>query len=138
MYDSVQSIDTTVYPYIITTKSGSLLSASAVIVAIGLTSKTLNLSGEASLLGRSVFTSAASINGPHKDAAIVGTDSFAVAEALALSKMVSQVTLICSAPQLACPPSLVSQLSQVTNIRVECNVTVSAYLTDEFDGGLLL
>ncbi|MGP1914553.1 MAG: NAD(P)/FAD-dependent oxidoreductase, partial [Candidatus Hodgkinia cicadicola] len=138
MFDSVQSIDTSVYPYIISTKQGGLLSASAIIVATGLTPKTLNLPGEADLLGRSVFTSAASINGPHKDAAIVGNDSYAVAEALALSKMVSQVTLVCNAPQLSAPPSLVAQLSQTTNVRVECNAEVFEYITEDSDGGPLL
>ncbi|MGP1916474.1 MAG: NAD(P)/FAD-dependent oxidoreductase, partial [Candidatus Hodgkinia cicadicola] len=138
MFDSVQSIDINVYPYIISTKQGGLLSASAIIVATGLTPKTLNLPGEADLLGRSVFTSAASINGPHKDAAIVGNDSYAIAEALTLSKMVSKVTLICNAPQLSAPPSLISQLSQTTNIRVECNAEVFEYITEDFDGGPLL
>ncbi|MGP1926419.1 MAG: FAD-dependent oxidoreductase, partial [Candidatus Hodgkinia cicadicola] len=138
MYDSVQSIDTTCYPYSITTKKGGLLFASAIIVATGLSPKTLNLKDEVSLLGRSVFTSAASINGPHKDAAIVGNDAYAVAEALTLSKMVSQVTLVCNAPQLSGPPVLISQLSQTTNIHVECNAQVIAYITEESDGGPLL
>ncbi|MGP1919125.1 MAG: FAD-dependent oxidoreductase, partial [Candidatus Hodgkinia cicadicola] len=138
MYDSVVSIDTTTQPYNISTKSGGLLSASAIIIATGLSPKTLNLPGEASLLGRSVFTSAASINGPHKDAALVGSDSSAVEAALALSKIVSQVTLVCAASQLSCPPSLASQLSQTTNIHVECGTEVAAYVVDESDGGPLL
>ncbi len=138
MYDSVQSIDITSQPYTITTKLGVPIIASAVIVATGLTPKTLNLSGEASLLGRSVFTSAASINGPHKDAAVVGNDSLAINEALALSAMVSQVTLVCTAPQLCCPPHVANKLLQTPNIHVECNVTVFAYITDESDGGPLL
>ncbi|MGP1918380.1 MAG: FAD-dependent oxidoreductase [Candidatus Hodgkinia cicadicola] len=137
MHDSVQSIDITTQPYTISTKLGGLLSASAIIVATGLTPKTLNLKGEASLLGRSVFTSAATINGPHKDAAIVGNDCAAINEALALSTMVSQVTLVCGAPQLSSPPSLVAKLSQTANIRVEYNAEVSSYATDESDGGPL-
>ncbi|MFP3019068.1 MAG: FAD-dependent oxidoreductase [Candidatus Hodgkinia cicadicola] len=138
MFDSVVSIDTTTQPYTISTKRSGLLSASAIIIATGLTPKTLNLKDEVSLLGRSVFSSAASINGPHKDAAVVGNDSAAINEALALSTMVSQVTLVCGASQLSCPPSLVSKLSQTTNIRVECNAEVSSYATNESDGGLLL
>ncbi|MGP1912189.1 MAG: NAD(P)/FAD-dependent oxidoreductase, partial [Candidatus Hodgkinia cicadicola] len=43
MYDSVVSIDTTTQPYNISTKSGGLLSASAIIIATGLSPKTLNL-----------------------------------------------------------------------------------------------
>ncbi|MGP1918594.1 MAG: FAD-dependent oxidoreductase, partial [Candidatus Hodgkinia cicadicola] len=138
MFDSVQSIDTTSYPYTITTKQGGLLSASAIIIATGLTPKTLNLKDEVSLLGRSVFTSAATINGPHKHAAVVGDNCAAVNEALVLSTMVSQVTLICGALQFSCPPSLVTKLSQTSNIRVEFNASVSSYATDESDGGLLL
>ncbi|MGP1918363.1 MAG: FAD-dependent oxidoreductase [Candidatus Hodgkinia cicadicola] len=138
MHDSVQSININVHPYAISTKLGGLITASAIIIATGLTPKTLNLKDEVSLLGRSVFMSAATINGPHKDAAIVGSDSSAISEALALSKMVSKVTLIYTASQLSCPPALSSQLSQATNIRVECNVKVLAYVTDESDGGPLL
>ncbi|MGP1916348.1 MAG: NAD(P)/FAD-dependent oxidoreductase [Candidatus Hodgkinia cicadicola] len=138
MFDSVQSIDTTSYPYTISTKLGGLLSASAIIVATGLTPKTLNLKDEVSLLGRSIFTSAATINGPHKDAAVVGDNCAAANEALTLSTMVSQVTLVCGASQLICPPSLVTKLSQTANIRVEYNALVSSYSTDESDGGLLL
>ncbi|MGP1917751.1 MAG: FAD-dependent oxidoreductase, partial [Candidatus Hodgkinia cicadicola] len=138
MHDSVVSIDTTTQPYNISTKSGGLLSASAIIIATGLSPKTLNLPGEASLLGRSLFLSAASINGPHKDAALVGNDCAAITEALALSTMVSQLTLVCGAPQLSCPPSVALKLSQTPNIRVECNAEVSSYATDESDGGPLL
>ncbi|MGP1926404.1 MAG: NAD(P)/FAD-dependent oxidoreductase, partial [Candidatus Hodgkinia cicadicola] len=135
MYDSVQSIDTTTQPFTITTKQGGLLFASAIIVATGLSAKTLNLKDEVSLLGRSVFTSAATISGPHKDAAVVGNDCAAINEALELSTMVSQVTLVCGAPQLTCPPSLATKLSQTANIRVEYNATVSSYATSESDGG---
>ncbi|MFP3019036.1 MAG: NAD(P)/FAD-dependent oxidoreductase [Candidatus Hodgkinia cicadicola] len=138
MFDSVVSIDTTSQPYAISTKRGGLLSASAVIVATGLTPKTLNLKDEVSLLGRSVFPSAALINGPHRHAAVVGNDSAAVNEALALSKKVSRVTLVCGASQLSCPPSLTSALSQTSNVHVEHNAEVSAYATDESDGGPLL
>ncbi|MGP1914758.1 MAG: FAD-dependent oxidoreductase [Candidatus Hodgkinia cicadicola] len=138
IHDSVLSIDTTSYPYLIKTKLSGLLFASAIIVATGLTPKTLNLKGEASLLGRSVFTSAATINGSHKDAIVVGNDCAAINEALVLSEMVSQVTLVCGAPQLSCPPSLVNKLSQASNIRLECNALASSYVTDESDGGLLL
>ncbi|MGP1916351.1 MAG: NAD(P)/FAD-dependent oxidoreductase, partial [Candidatus Hodgkinia cicadicola] len=138
MFDSVQSIDTNVYPYIITTKQGGLLSASAIIVATGLTPKTLNLKDEVSLLGRSIFTSAATINGPHKHAAVVGDNCAAVNEALALSTIASHVTLICGALQFSCPPSLVLKLSQTSNIRVEFNASVSSYATEVSDGGPLL
>ncbi|MGP1922796.1 MAG: FAD-dependent oxidoreductase [Candidatus Hodgkinia cicadicola] len=138
MFDSVKSINTTVQPYIIETKLNGPITTSAIIVATGLTPKTLNLKDEVSLLGRSVFTSAASINGPHKDAAVVGNDSLAISEALTLSTMVSQVTLVCTAPQLSCPPAFAHKLLQTTNVRVEHNVTVYAYVTDESDGGPLL
>ncbi|MGP1917357.1 MAG: NAD(P)-binding domain-containing protein [Candidatus Hodgkinia cicadicola] len=94
-------------PYNISTKSGGLLSASAIIIATGLSPKTLNLPGEASPLAEA-SPSAASINGSHKDAALVGSDSSAVEAALALSKIVSQVTLVCAASQLSRPPSFAS------------------------------
>ncbi|MGP1918935.1 MAG: NAD(P)/FAD-dependent oxidoreductase [Candidatus Hodgkinia cicadicola] len=138
MFDSVQSIDTSVQPYVIKTKLGNQITASAIIIATGLSPKTLNLPGEASLIGRSVFTSAASINGPHKDAAVVGHDSLAITEALALSKIVSQVTLVCDVPCLSCPPDLAYKLSQTSNIRIEYNSTVYAYGTDESTGGPFL
>ncbi|MGP1921975.1 MAG: FAD-dependent oxidoreductase [Candidatus Hodgkinia cicadicola] len=138
MFDSVKSINTTAQPHVIETKLNGSITASAIVVATGLTPKTLNLKDEVSLLGRSVFTSAASINGPHKDAAVVGTDSLAINEALTLSTIVSQVTLVCSAPQLSCPPVLAHKLLQTANIRIEYNVTVYAYVTDESTGGPLL
>ncbi|MFP3019012.1 MAG: NAD(P)/FAD-dependent oxidoreductase [Candidatus Hodgkinia cicadicola] len=127
MFDSVVSIDTSVQPYAITTKKGKLLYASAVIIATGLTPKTLNLKGEASLLGRSVFTSAAFVVNFPPYAAVVGNDSTAVAEALALSTKVRRVTLVCNAPQLSCAPSLALKLKQTFNVLVKYNVTVSDY-----------
>ncbi|MGP1914775.1 MAG: NAD(P)/FAD-dependent oxidoreductase, partial [Candidatus Hodgkinia cicadicola] len=138
MYDSVQSIDMSVQPYLIKTKLGGLLFASAVIVATGLSPKTLNLKDEVSLLGRSILTSAATVNGPHRGAAVVGNDCAAINEALVLSAKASKVTLVCGAPQLSCPPSLATKLSQTANIRVEYNATVSSYAIDESDGGPLL
>ncbi|MGP1918355.1 MAG: NAD(P)/FAD-dependent oxidoreductase [Candidatus Hodgkinia cicadicola] len=138
MFESVKSINTNVQPYVITTNLDKQITASAIIIATGLTPKTLNLKDEVSLLGRSVFTSAATINGPHKDAAIVGNDSLAINEALALSKMVSQVTLICTTSQLSCPPDLALKLSQTTNIHVERDVTIDAYVTDKSTGGPFL
>ncbi|MGP1914642.1 MAG: FAD-dependent oxidoreductase [Candidatus Hodgkinia cicadicola] len=138
MSDSVQSIDTTSQPYTITTKLNGSITASAIIVATGLSPKTLNLKDEVSLLGRSVFTSAASINGPHKDAAVVGNDCLAINEALALSAMVSKVTLVCTAPQLSCPPEVSNKLLKTSNITVERDVTVHAYAIDESNGGSLL
>ncbi|MFP3018966.1 MAG: NAD(P)/FAD-dependent oxidoreductase [Candidatus Hodgkinia cicadicola] len=130
MYDSVQSLDTSVQPYVITTKRGEVLYASAIIIATGLTPKTLNLKGEASLLGRSVFTSAAFVTDIPMHAAVVGNDSTAVAEALALSTKVRRVTLVCNASQLSCAPSLAFRLKRTFNILVKYNTTVSNYITN--------
>ncbi|MGP1918113.1 MAG: NAD(P)/FAD-dependent oxidoreductase [Candidatus Hodgkinia cicadicola] len=130
LFDSVQSIDTTTQPYTITTKHGKLLSASAIIVATGLTPKTLNLPGEASLLGRSVFTSAAFVSIFPRYAAVVGNNNTAAAEALALSTKVRRVTFVCNASQLSCAPSLAVKLRETLNIIIKYNVTVSNYNTN--------
>ncbi|MFP3038996.1 MAG: NAD(P)/FAD-dependent oxidoreductase, partial [Candidatus Hodgkinia cicadicola] len=138
LYDSVQSIDFNVQPYTIVTSQGKVIFAETIIIATGLEPKTLNLPNESELLDRNVFTSAASIKTPHKDAAVIGNDESAVEEALTLSTTIPQVTLLCSSPQLTCPPSQLLTLTKTANIRMEYNVKVTSYLTDKTDNGLVL
>ncbi|MFP3037605.1 MAG: NAD(P)/FAD-dependent oxidoreductase [Candidatus Hodgkinia cicadicola] len=136
--DTVKSINTEAKPYVISTECNGFVVASAVIVATGLSPKLLGLNDESLLIGRSVFTSSAVMGGPHKDVAVVGNGSLAIAEALELSTMVAQVTVVCDAPSFTCSPALFAKLADVTNVKVACGASVLSYITDESEGGPLL
>ncbi|MFP3037632.1 MAG: NAD(P)/FAD-dependent oxidoreductase, partial [Candidatus Hodgkinia cicadicola] len=138
IHDTAESIDTSAKPYVVSLKNQGPIEAGAVIVATGLSPKTLGLSEESELLGRSVFTSSAVMGGPHKDVAVVGNGERAVDEALALSKMADRVTIVCSANKLSCPSHGLTRLARTANITVEYETSVIAYVTDDSEGGPLL
>ncbi|MFP3037636.1 MAG: NAD(P)/FAD-dependent oxidoreductase, partial [Candidatus Hodgkinia cicadicola] len=138
IHDAAVSIDTSAKPYVVSLKCKETIEADAIIVATGLTPKTLGLSEESDLIGRSVFTSSAVMVGPHKDVAVVGDGERAVDEALALSKMAAQVTIVCNANKLSCSSHTLTRLAQTANITVEYETSVIAYVTDDSEGGPLL
>ncbi|MFP3037586.1 MAG: NAD(P)/FAD-dependent oxidoreductase [Candidatus Hodgkinia cicadicola] len=138
IHDTAESIDTSAKPYVISFKVRESIKADAIIIATGLAPKTLGLSEETELIGRSVFTSSAVMGGPHKDVAVVGNDERAADEAIALSKMANRVTIVCSANKLSCSSHTLTRLTQITNITVEYETAVLSYVTDDSECGPLL
>ncbi|MFP3037661.1 MAG: NAD(P)/FAD-dependent oxidoreductase [Candidatus Hodgkinia cicadicola] len=138
IHDTAESIDISAKPYVVSLKGQEPIKAEAIIIATGLAPKTLGLSEESELLGRSVFTKSAVMGGPHKDVAVVGDGERAVDEALVLSKMANQVTIVCSANKLTCSSHTLTRLAQTANITVEYETSVIAYVTDDSEGGPLL
>ncbi|MFP3038320.1 MAG: FAD-dependent oxidoreductase [Candidatus Hodgkinia cicadicola] len=130
--DSVVDVDASSLPFHILTASGKIYIANCIIIATGREPKTLNVEGEQDLIGKGVSTCAV-CDGffyGQKDVVVVGGGGTAVADAVCLSKIARQVTLICRARKLVCEEVLKARLAKKQNVSVLYNARVVKYISE--------
>jgi len=133
--DQITSVDLTQKPFFIQGEASSY-TCNALIIATGASARYLGLPSEKEFMGRGV-SACATCDGffyKGKKVAVVGGGSTAVEEALYLSEIASEVTLIHRRSQFKAEPILVEQLlSKVkeNKIKIEWNSVVTEILGDE-------
>ncbi len=112
---------------IITTTKNEYKTAN-IIIASGRVAKTLNLDQERTLIGRGISTCAI-CDGffyKNKDIAIVGGGNSALQEALYLSKIVKNITILIRSSQLKAEDNLIQKVKQTSNINILYNSQITA------------
>ncbi|MFP3039202.1 MAG: NAD(P)/FAD-dependent oxidoreductase, partial [Candidatus Hodgkinia cicadicola] len=138
--DSVVDVDASSLPFHILTASGKIYIANCIIIATGQESKTLNVEGEQDLIGKGISTWAAcdGFSYRRKDVVVVGGSSTAVADALCVSRIAKQVTLICRARKLVCKEALKARLAEKGNVCVMYSARVVKYISESVGSKLRL
>ena len=123
------------------TQEGSVYEAGAVILALGVQHRLLGLEGEEELIGHGLSFCAvcdgAFYAGGH--AAMIGGGNSALQEALLLSQVCRQVTVVQNLPFLTGEQKLQQALAEKENVRVILNTVVTEYISRDGElTGLLL
>lgn len=123
------------------TQEGSVYEAGAVILALGVQHRLLGLEGEEELIGHGLSFCAvcdgAFYAGGH--AAMIGGGNSALQEALLLSQVCRQVTVVQNLPFLTGEQKLQQALAEKENVRVILDTVVTEYISRDGElTGLLL
>lgn len=124
--DTVESIDTSAWPFTLQLVGGEMIKAMTIIIATGATPKTLNVPGEKEYWGRGV-TTCAICDAPfykEKDVVIVGGGDSAVEEALQLLQYARQVTILVRKEAMRAGASSQERLRSIPAIRVRYGVAI--------------
>lgn len=123
----------------ITTATGEAHRARAVVVATGARLKTLDVPGEAALVGRGV-SQCASCDGPMfqgDDVAVIGGGDAAAQEALVLAEFCRKVTIVCRGAMRA-KRSYVDRLTNRENVAFHWDAEVEHVIGDGIVDGIRL
>lgn len=130
VYDHIISADLSKKPFSLYGENGMVYSCNALIIATGAKAKWLGLKSEDALMGRGV-SACATCDGffyKGKKVAVVGGGNVAVEEALYLSHLAEQVTLIHRRDELRAERILQDRLKKQKNIQILWNHTVEEIL----------
>ena len=136
IFDTVVKTDLNASPKVITCDSGSVFTADAVIIATGASAKYLGLPSEEAFKGKGV-SACATCDGffyRNKKVAVIGGGNTAVEEALYLSNIASEVTLVHRRDALRAEKILIDKLMSKAdsgNITIEWNHNLDEVLGDD-------
>ena len=131
--DTISTLDTSVWPFAVTTEDGKKLHALTIIIATGATPVMLNVPGEQEYFGKGVTTCAVCDAPFHKDkdVIIVGGGDSAAEEALQLSAYAKSVTLAVRRNEMRASPSMQERVANVDKIHIAYNTEVKSIVGDE-------
>ena len=113
--------------WVVTTREGETYTASAVILANGVKHRTLDLPGEAALIGRGVHFCVVCDGNLYagKKAAIIGGGNSALQEAVMLSELVSELVIVQNLAFLTGEQQLIDALQARSNVRILYSTVVT-------------
>lgn len=133
LQDTVTKIDTSAWPFELTTEQGHVIHAQSVIIATGATPRRLGIPGEQEYWGNGVSTCAVCDAPFFKDKVVVvagGGDS-AAEEAMQLAAHVKQVILVVRKSQMRASHIMRQHLEKTSNITVRYNLEIERVVGDE-------
>lgn len=138
LWDTILSVDTTVWPFRAVGDSGDIYEGETLVIATGAQAKWLGVPGEQELGGKGV-SACATCDGffyRGKKVVVIGGGNTAVEEALYLTNHSQDVTLIHRRDSLRAEKILQDRLLAHPNITVLWNKAVDSFLGDPAAGGL--
>jgi thioredoxin reductase (NADPH) len=135
IFDHIQKAELTVRPFRLTGDSGTVYTCDALIIATGASAKYLGIPSEEKLRGKGV-SACATCDGfffKGQNVAVVGGGNTAVEEALYLSNLAKQVTVVHRRDKFRAEAILIDRLMEKTrngNVSIEWNHTVDEILGD--------
>jgi len=136
VFDSITAVNLSVRPFQLTGDSGQSYTCDALIVATGASAKYLGLPSEQAFMGKGV-SACATCDGffyKNKAVAVIGGGNTAVEEALYLSNIASEVTLVHRRRQFKSEKILIDKLMhkvKTGNIRVQWDSVLQEVLGDD-------
>ena len=130
--DTIETINTSTWPFELITGDGDKLKALSVIIATGATPKRLNIVGEQQYWSKGV-SACAICDAPFykdRDVIVVGGGDSAMEEALQLSSYAKSVTVFVRKDKARASNSMQKRAREVTNINIEFNKEVTKVLGD--------
>ena len=130
--ESIQSVDFKKHPLTLTTDKGTILTASAVIVATGASPKKLGCPGENEYWGRGVTTCAVCDGAFYKDQSvmIVGGGDTAMEDASFMLNFTKQITIVHITDKLTASVAMQKKVINNPNIKIIYNSTVTEFHGD--------
>jgi thioredoxin reductase (NADPH) len=119
--ESVASIDTSAWPFIVTMKDGTVLNALAIVVATGATPKKLGIPGEAEyekLGGVSACAVCDAWRFKNKNVMVIGGGDSSAEEAMQLASHVNKVTILVRKERMRASLSMQERLKGYPNVSV--------------------
>lgn len=135
MVDMVEAIDTTSWPYRVTTQDGTTMHAMSIIIATGATPTKLGIPGEEAYWGHGVTACAIcdALFFEGKDVVIVGGGDSAVEQAFQLVPHVKSVTMLVRKDTMRAAASMQERLKKSDKIAVVYNVEPREIIGAEYD-----
>ena len=133
-YDLIVDLDKDVWPFKVKTDSGKEIQAETIIIATGAQARWLGIESEEKYNGKGV-SACATCDGfffKNKNVAVIGGGNTAVEEALYLSNLCQNVTLIHRRDELRAEKILQNRLFDKNNINILWNNKVYEILGDDF------
>ena len=133
-YDLIVDLDKDVWPFKVKTDSGKEIQAETIIIATGAQARWLGIESEEKFNGKGV-SACATCDGfffKNKNVAVIGGGNTAVEEALYLSNLCQNVTLIHRRDELRAEKILQNRLFDKKNINILWNNKVDEILGDDF------
>ena len=133
-YDLIVDLDKDVWPFKVKTDSGKEIQAETIIIATGAQARWLGIESEEKYNGKGV-SACATCDGfffKNKNVAVIGGGNTAVEEALYLSNLCQNVTLIHRRDELRAEKILQNRLFDKKNINILWNNKVDEILGDDF------
>lgn len=134
--DTIESIDTSQWPYMLTLESGVQVHALSVIIATGATPRRLGIPGESEYWGYGVTTCAV-CDAPFRkgqDVIVIGGGDSAVEEAIQLAPHARTVTIMVRKDHMRAAARMQDRLRGYNNIKIRFNVDVKEVIGEQVEG----
>lgn len=132
--ETIKSIDTKQWPYVLTTENGKTLHALTVILATGATARQLDVPGKDEYFGWDKGISTCAIcDAPFykgKEVFVIGGGDSAAEEAMQLAPYASKITVLVRAKTMRASAVMQDRLKTYPNITVQYNSFITAYKGD--------
>lgn len=131
--ETITAIDTSVWPYVLTTDEGVRIHALSVILATGASPKLLGVKGEQEFWGRGVTTCAICDAPFYKDAdvVVVGGGDSAAEEALQIAPYAKRVIVLVRGLKMRASAAMQDRLREYAHIEVWYNTQISEIVGDD-------
>jgi thioredoxin reductase (NADPH) len=131
--DAVESVDFSMWPFVINTENGLKIHALSVIIATGASPKKLGIPGEQEYWGRGV-TTCAICDAPFykgEEVVVVGGGDSAVEEAIQLAPYVKKVTMLVRSSKMRATPVMQKRVAGYPNIEIRYNTAIEKIVGDD-------
>lgn len=132
--DTIKSIDTTQWPYVLTTENGTKLHALTIVLATGASARMLDVPGEKEYFGWDKGVSTCAIcDAPfykNKDVFVVGGGDSAAEEAMQLAPYAHKITVLVRGKAMRASAVMQDRLKTYPNITVQYNSKITAFKGD--------
>jgi thioredoxin reductase (NADPH) len=124
--DTVEKVDFSQWPFVLTTMGGKTINALSVVIATGASPKKLHVPGEETYWGRGVTACAVCDARFFKgeDVVVVGGGDSAIESAIQLANHVNSVTILVRSNKMRAAASMQDRLKEYPTVSVRYNVSV--------------
>jgi thioredoxin reductase (NADPH) len=132
MHDEISEVDFSKTPFILKTKSNKTISADSVIIAVGTTPKTLQITGEPIYWGRGISTCTIcdGMFYKNKKVVVIGGGNTALEDALYMTNFADHITIIHRGNQLSGMNYLQEQVKKHPKITIKYNTVATEFQGD--------
>lgn len=130
--DTITNVDTSNWPYVLTTQSVETINALSIIIATGASARKLGIKGELDYWGKGVTACALCdcVFFKGKDVVIVGGGDAAIEEAIQLATYAKTVTILVRSNRMRAVKSMQDKLRDYDNIKIIYNKQVTQIIGD--------